>query len=65
MPAPPRRRRRRRTQMREIINAIRYLVGSGCGWRMLPVNWGRLQGTSHHITSSVSSAQRGFESAEA
>jgi transposase len=39
MPAPARRGRRRRTQMREIINAIRYLVRSGCGWRMLPVNF--------------------------
>jgi transposase len=41
MPAPARRGRRRRTQMREIFNAIRYLVRSGCGWRMLPVNFRR------------------------
>jgi transposase len=39
MPAPPRRGRRRSVNMREIINAIRYLVRSGCGWRMLPVNF--------------------------
>jgi transposase len=26
-----------------VINAIRYLVRSGCGWRMLPVHFGRWQ----------------------
>src|ERR1700692_4209686 len=39
MPVPARRGRRRAVDMREIINAIRYLVRSGCGWRMLPVNF--------------------------
>jgi len=28
---------------REVINAVRYLVRSGCGWRMLPVNFGAWQ----------------------
>ena len=27
-------------QFREVINAVRYLVRSGCGWRMLPVHFG-------------------------
>src|SRR6202162_4502649 len=39
MPKPSRRGRRRAVDMREIVNAIRYLVPSGCGWRMLPVNF--------------------------
>jgi transposase len=39
MPKTPRRGRRRSVDMREIINAIRYLVRSGCGWRMLPVHF--------------------------
>jgi transposase len=29
----------RRTDLREIMNAIRYLVRSGCEWRMLPVHF--------------------------
>src|ERR1700740_2565871 len=31
-----RRGRRREVDLREILNAIRYLVRTGCGWRMLP-----------------------------
>lgn len=27
---------RRKADLREVINALRYLVRSGCGWRMLP-----------------------------
>ena len=27
----------RRVDMREVLNAIRYLVRSGCSWAMLPV----------------------------
>lgn len=30
---------RRRTDLREVLNAIRYLVRSGCEWRMLPVHF--------------------------
>jgi putative transposase len=26
----------REVDLREIMNAIRYLVRTGCGWRMLP-----------------------------
>lgn len=29
--------------MREIISALHYLVRSGCGWEMLPVNFGSRQ----------------------
>ena len=43
MPKASRRGRRRRVDFREIINAIRYLVRSGCGWRMLPVHFGPWQ----------------------
>src|SRR3954452_8760296 len=36
MPQPGRRGRPREVEFREVINALRYLVRSGCGWRMLP-----------------------------
>lgn len=29
----------RRTDLRDILNAIRYLVRSGCEWRMLPIHF--------------------------
>ncbi len=35
MPKPGRRGRPREVDFREVINAVRYLVRSGCGWRML------------------------------
>jgi putative transposase len=31
--------RRRNVDLREVVNAIRYLVRSGCGWRMLPIHF--------------------------
>ena len=40
MPKSAKRGRRRSTDFREIINAVRYLVRSGCGWRMLPIHFG-------------------------
>jgi transposase len=40
MPRPGRRGRPREVEFREVINAVRYLVRSGCGWRMLPVHFG-------------------------
>jgi transposase len=40
MPAPGRRGRPREVEFREVINAVRHLVRSGCGWRMLPVHFG-------------------------
>jgi len=43
MPAPGRRGRPRAIDFREVINAVRYLVRSGCGWRMLPVHFGAWQ----------------------
>ncbi|SPC20634.1 transposase [Cupriavidus oxalaticus] len=36
LPKPAQRGRRRKADLREVINALRYLVPSGCGWRMLP-----------------------------
>ena len=40
MPKPSRRGRPRKVDLREIINALRYLVRSGCGWEMLPIHFG-------------------------
>jgi putative transposase len=31
--------RRRSVDLREVLNAIRYLVRTGCGWRMLPAHF--------------------------
>ena len=43
MPKRGRRGRPREVDFREVINAVRYLVRSGCGWRMLPVHFGAWQ----------------------
>ena len=43
MPKPGRRGRPREVDFREVINAVRYLVRSGCGWRMLPIHIGPWQ----------------------
>ncbi|MEJ7928339.1 IS5 family transposase, partial [Sphingobium sp. AN641] len=43
MPRPGRRGRPREVDLREVINAVRYLVRSGCGWRMLPIHFGAWQ----------------------
>ncbi|WP_242402333.1 IS5 family transposase [Komagataeibacter kakiaceti] len=40
MPHPRRRGGPREIEFREVINAVRYLVRSGCGWRMLPIHFG-------------------------
>jgi transposase len=39
LPRPASTGRRRSTDLREVVNAIRYLVRSGCEWRMLPVHF--------------------------
>lgn len=36
LPGVARTGRPRKTALREVINALRYLVRSGCEWRMLP-----------------------------
>lgn len=36
LPKPARRGRKPKVALREILNAIRYLARTGCGWRMLP-----------------------------
>src|SRR5271168_2824548 len=43
MPKPGRRGRPREVEFREVVNAVRYLVRSGCGWRMLPIHFGPWQ----------------------
>ena len=40
MPKLGRRGRPREVDFREVINAERYLVRLGCGWRMLPIHFG-------------------------
>jgi transposase len=39
LPHPANRGRKRATDLREVVNAIRYMVRSGCEWRMLPVHF--------------------------
>lgn len=39
LPGPARRGRKRSTDLREVVNAIRYMVRSGCEWRMLPIHF--------------------------
>jgi len=36
LPTPPKRGRRPTTDLREVLNALRYMARSGGGWRMLP-----------------------------
>jgi putative transposase len=43
LPKPAGRGRKPGVDLREILNAIRYLVRAGCGWRMLPVHFGPWQ----------------------
>lgn len=43
MPKPGRRGRSRKIDFHEVITAVRYLVRSGCGWRMFPVHFDVLQ----------------------
>src|SRR6202030_161681 len=43
MPKPGRRGHPREVDFREVITAVRYLVRSGGGWRMLPIHFGPWQ----------------------
>ena len=43
LPKPPKRGRRITVDLREMLNAIRYMARSGGGWRMLPTNFGPWQ----------------------
>ncbi len=43
LPRPAKRARKPGVDLREILNAIRYLARAGCGWRMLPTNFGPWQ----------------------
>src|SRR5918998_3960442 len=40
LPRPAKRGRKPGVDLREILNAIRYLARAGCGWRMLPTDFG-------------------------
>lgn len=37
LPPPSRLGRRRRTDLREVSNAVQYMLGTGCQWRAIPV----------------------------
>lgn len=39
LPKPARRGRKPGVDLRQILNAIRYLARAGCGWRMLPTDF--------------------------
>jgi transposase len=39
LPGPSATGRKRRIDLREVLNAIRYMVRSGCEWRMLPIHF--------------------------
>ena len=43
MPKPARRGRKRSVDLREMLNAIRYMARSAGGWRMLPSEFGPWQ----------------------
>ena len=43
LPQPARRGRKPGVDLRESLNAIRYLARAGCGWRMLPTDFGAWQ----------------------
>ena len=40
LPKPAKRGRKRAVDLREMLNAIRYMARSGGGWRMVPVHFG-------------------------
>ena len=40
LPEPAKRGRKPQVDLREILNAIRYMARSGGGWRMLPIHFG-------------------------
>ena len=39
LPKPGTTGRQRRIDLRDVLNAVRYLARTGCGWRMLPVHF--------------------------
>ncbi len=43
LPKVPQRGRRPKTDLRKVMNAIRYMARSGGGWRMLPKEFGPWQ----------------------
>ena len=43
LPVPAGRGRPPKADLREVLNALRYLARAGCGWRMLPVHFGPWQ----------------------
>ena len=48
LPAP-KRRGRPRTSLREVCNAVLYLIKSGCPWRLLPKSFPPWKTVYHHF----------------
>jgi len=53
MPKPARRGRRPAVDLREILNAIRYMARSVGGWRMLPIHFDPWQTVYWSSPSSI------------
>jgi transposase len=69
LPKPARTGHRQTADLREVINAIRYLARSGCGWRMLPkdfppgqtVYWWLLFRRIHNVAVMIDRERAGRE----
>ncbi len=48
IPTPKRGGRRRTLEMREVVNAIRFLLKSKCGWRDLPGRFPNRSSVRHY-----------------
>ena len=49
LPPPARTGRPRRHRVRTIVNAILYMLRSGCAWRLLPADWPPWQTVFHYF----------------
>ena len=58
LPKPARHGRRPKVDLREILNAIRYLARAGCSWRMLPIHFGPWQTVYWWFRRFVSTAEQ-------
>jgi transposase len=57
LPGAARTGRKRSVDFREILNAIRYMVRSGCEWRMLPAHFG-VAGTAPSARQAVAATAK-------
>lgn len=49
IPLPQRGGRKREVNLREVVNAIRHLLGSRCGWRGLPAGFPNRSTVRHYF----------------